>query len=112
VNSRGGYTILGRYTHISFYVGVTLQSSVFKSPGTGQFKTPDLGLAVRKHGTSDPFLVKLGLLEALGAQGQVQEAVGSWSSVNPIERLWPAIHGHKHSNIQTFMSLSSNLIST
>jgi hypothetical protein len=35
--------------------------------------------------TSDTFLVKLGLLEAQEAQGQVQEAVGSWTSVNPKE---------------------------
>jgi hypothetical protein len=32
------------HTHISFYVGVTLKSSVFPSPLTGQFKIPDLGL--------------------------------------------------------------------
>jgi hypothetical protein len=34
---------------------------------------------------SDIFLVKLGHLEARGAQGQVQKAVGSWSSFDPIE---------------------------
>jgi hypothetical protein len=33
----------------------------------------------------DIFLVKFGHLEAQGAQGEVQEAVGSWSTFNPIK---------------------------
>jgi hypothetical protein len=32
------------HTHTSFYVGVTLQSLVFQSPGTGQVKKPETGL--------------------------------------------------------------------
>jgi hypothetical protein len=60
-------------------VGVTLHSFMFQSPGTCQFKAPDLG--VENVGASDDFLLKLGHLETLGAlAGQ-----GSWSSFDPIE---------------------------
>ena len=41
----GGTQSCGGHTHISFYVGVTLQSFVLQSPGAGPLKTPDPGLA-------------------------------------------------------------------
>ncbi len=48
-------------------------------PSTGQFK------AAGCQNAWDTFLVNQELQEARGAQGQEQKAVGSWSSVNPIE---------------------------
>jgi hypothetical protein len=71
---------VGVYAHIYSYVGVfcvDLQSFMFKSPGTGQFKRPDLGLenagcqrAWNVHKT--PY-IKMVHLKAQEAQGQVQE---------------------------------------
>jgi hypothetical protein len=39
----------GLYTHMSCYVGLTLQSCVFQNTRTGLFKTPDPGMENRGY---------------------------------------------------------------
>jgi hypothetical protein len=89
---------------LSPYVGVTLQSLIFRNPGTGQLKTPDIGLENAScQNAWDSHLIPYWdtLRQWELRKVKLQEAVGSWSSFHPMEESDKKIDGSKMSAIKT-----------